>query len=306
MRDLLRKDCPWTWERPQQDALEKLKRLLSSIPVLALYNPNARTIVSADASSHGLGAVLLQEQTNGDVKPVSYISRSLSPTEERYAQIEKEALAFTWACERFSDFLVGLKFNIETDHKPLIALFSTKHLEELPVRVQRFRLRMLIFDFNIVYVLGKKLVIADALSRTPLMAPDQHDKHLEEDVQAYVDVIFQDLSISEQRLEEIRHAQENDPLCQEVARYCREGWPKKGQIKGLVKRHYPVSSEISIVAELLMRNEQVIIPSVMQKQVLDQIHTGRQGIGKCCEMARQTVWYWQSDKMLLAIVGLVA
>ena len=94
-----------------------MKTLPSSTPVLALYDPNARTIVSADASSHGLGAVLLQEQANGNIKPVSYISRSLSPTEEQYAHIEKEALAFLWVCERFSDFLVGLKFVIETDHK---------------------------------------------------------------------------------------------------------------------------------------------------------------------------------------------
>ena len=68
---------------------------INSTPVLALYDPNTRTIVSADTSSHGLGAVLLQEQVNGDVKPVSYISKLLSPTEEQYAQIEKEALAFT-------------------------------------------------------------------------------------------------------------------------------------------------------------------------------------------------------------------
>ena len=99
--------------------------------------------------------MLLQEQANGDVKPVIYILRLLSPVEEQHAQIEKEALAFTWPCEHFSDFLVGLKFTIEMDHKPLIPLFSTKHLEELPVRVQRFRLQMLRFNFNIVYVLGK-------------------------------------------------------------------------------------------------------------------------------------------------------
>ena len=198
LRDLLCKECPWTWERPQQDALEKEKRLLSSTPVLALYDPNANSTVSADTSSHRLGAVLLQEQAKGDVKPVSYNLRSLSPMEERYAQIEKEALAFTWACEHFSDFLVCLKFSIETDHKPLIPLFSMKHLEELPVRVQRFRLQMLRFDFNIFYVPGKKLVIVDALSRTaPLMATDQHNKHLDEVVQAFVDVIFQNLLISE-------------------------------------------------------------------------------------------------------------
>ena len=78
---------------------ETVKRLLSSTPVLALYDPNAKTTVSADASRHGLGVVLLQEQMNGDINLFSYISRLLSPTEEWYAQIEKEALAFTWACE---------------------------------------------------------------------------------------------------------------------------------------------------------------------------------------------------------------
>ena len=63
------------------------------------------------------------------------------------------------------------------DHKPLIPLFSTKHLEELPARVQRFGLRMLRFNFNIVRVPGKNLLIADTLSRAPLMALDQHNKH---------------------------------------------------------------------------------------------------------------------------------
>ena len=82
LRDLLQKDCPWMWKCPQQDALEKLKRLLSSTPVPALYDPNARTTVSTDVSSHRLGALLLQEQANKDVKPVSYISRSLFPMEE--------------------------------------------------------------------------------------------------------------------------------------------------------------------------------------------------------------------------------
>ena len=54
-------------------------------------------MVSADASSYGIGAVLLQRQPEGELKPISYISRSLTPTEQRYAKIEKEALSFTWA-----------------------------------------------------------------------------------------------------------------------------------------------------------------------------------------------------------------
>ena len=171
LRDLLIKDNHWTWGEPQQRAMDKVKEILVTSPVLALFDVNLKTILSADASSFGLGAVLLQSQKAGDLKPVAYISRSMTPTERRYAQIEKEALAFTWACERLSDYLIGLKFHINTDHKPLMPLFSTKHLDELPARVQRFRLRMMRFEFSISYVPGKELLIADALSRAPATDP---------------------------------------------------------------------------------------------------------------------------------------
>ena len=53
----------------------------------------------------------------------------MTPTEQRYAQIE-EALAVTWACECFSHYLRGAKFRVETDHKPLVPLLSTKLLDD--------------------------------------------------------------------------------------------------------------------------------------------------------------------------------
>ena len=62
----------------------------------------------------------------------------MSDTERRYAQVEKEALAVTWACEKFSTYILGKKFMIEMDHKPLIPLLGTKHLDNLPPRVLRF------------------------------------------------------------------------------------------------------------------------------------------------------------------------
>lgn len=93
--------------------------------VLALYNPQAPTKVSADASWYGLGAVLLQ-QVDNVWKPVAYYaSRSMRETERRYAQIEKEALAVTWASEKFSDYILGRPFQIETGHKLLVPLLST-------------------------------------------------------------------------------------------------------------------------------------------------------------------------------------
>ena len=130
-----------------------------------MYDPEADTVVSADASSHGLGTVFLQK--SGDIwKPVVYASRVLSKTETRYAQIEKEALAITWACEKFSCYLLGKIFTIQTDHKPLVSLLGSKNLDALPPQVLRFRMRMMKFHYNIKFshIPGKLLNAADALS----------------------------------------------------------------------------------------------------------------------------------------------
>lgn len=116
---LLHKDAVWTWGEPQQRAFDQIKGVLTSSEVLALHNPKLKTVVAADASSTGIGATLFQIQEDGQGRPVYYISRSLSETERRYAVIEKEALATTWACERFAEYVLGLQFILETDHKPL-------------------------------------------------------------------------------------------------------------------------------------------------------------------------------------------
>lgn len=133
-------------------------------------------------------AVLVQKQPEGDWKPVAFISTALTGTEKRYAQIEKEALATTWACERLADYLVGKRFHVETDHKPLVPLLGSKNLEEVPPRIQRLRMRVLRFDFTISHVLGKDLVTADTLSRAPSRSSSSLEK--EEEIDLYVESIL--------------------------------------------------------------------------------------------------------------------
>ena len=111
----------WVWGPDQERLFAEIKQELTKPTVLVLYNPQAETKVSADASSFGLGAVLLQldEQM---WKLVAYASRALSDTERQHAQIEKEGLATTWACEKFSTYILGRSFVVESDHKPLVPL----------------------------------------------------------------------------------------------------------------------------------------------------------------------------------------
>jgi len=100
IRELLLKGNQWTWGNAQQKAFEQIKVDLARAPVLALCDPNKETKVPADASSYGLGGVVLQLQPDKSWRQVSFLSRALTTTESRYAQIEKEALALTWACKR--------------------------------------------------------------------------------------------------------------------------------------------------------------------------------------------------------------
>ena len=121
----------------------------------------------ADASNFDLGAVLLQQQQSV-WQPVAYASRTMSETEQRYSQIEKEALALVWACKKFSGYILGKRVHLETDHKPLVPLLSKTHLDRLPPRVLRFRLRLMRFDYSVSHVPGKLLCTADTLSRAPV------------------------------------------------------------------------------------------------------------------------------------------
>ena len=125
IRDLLQKENQWTWGAEQQKVFERIRADLIQVPVLALYDPNKETKVAADASCYDLGGVVLQLQSDNSWRPISFLSRSMTPTETRYAQIEKEALALIWACERSWEYIVGKSIFVETDHKPLVPLNRT-------------------------------------------------------------------------------------------------------------------------------------------------------------------------------------
>ena len=281
----------------------QLKESMTSAPALALYKANRETTLSADASSYGLGAVLLQKQPGGELRPVAHASRAMSRVEQRYAQIEKDALATTWACERYSNFLIGKTFHIETDHKPLVSLLGQKTLDELPPRIQRFRMRLMRFWYSISHVPGNDLITADTLSRAPVVESQQpEDNSFQYECQAYVNAVMSALPVTDKRLLEIKQAQADNATCQNVQEFCMHGWPYKAKLGSEEKLHLQVAADITIQKRLLLKCSRLVIPVAMQKTMLGKIHEGHQGITKCRERAKQSVWWPGLSKQIEDLV----
>ncbi|UYV64758.1 K02A2.6-like [Cordylochernes scorpioides] len=299
---LLVKGQDFVWDCSQERAFRKLKELLTTQPILAAYDIRKPTMVSSDASSYGLGAVLKQEGKNGIWRPVAYSSRTMTPTEKRYAQIEKETLAITWACERFQDFLLGKSFRIETDHKPLIPLFSTKELSSLTPRLQRFRMRMMRFGFEIVHIPGKGLLDADALSRQPLLTTEGGEN--ERPTSAHIKAVLSCITDKDEMLTKIFEAQQEDMTLKAVVNYLEQGWPDKKKMSQALLSYWHAKDELGVQNGLLMRSCRLVIPASMKLEILDMLHAGHFGITKTRLRARETVWWPGISEEIAETIGM--
>ena len=302
LRKLLSPKQPYTWTPSQDDAFQKLQEEISSNRVLALYDLEKPTKISADASAYGLGAVLLQ-QNDKEWRPVAFASRALTETETRYAQIEKEALALTWACEKFAEYVLGKRFELETDHKPLVPILGQKSLDTLPPRVLRFRIRLMRFDYTIYHSPGKSLYLADTLSRAPINTlPQKSDMDAEKETENLVDSVITSLPAEEASLETYRHAQSEDPTCSKIIEFCKSGWPNRNQLKGEVSKYYQVRSSLTYTRHLLLYGSRIVIPEKLRKETMEKIHSGHQGIVRCRLRVAQSVWWPGASKTMETFV----
>ena len=114
---------PFQWTAVHQESFDKLKLALTTAPVLAYLDYGEPFLLETDASLKGLGAVLLQEDDNGNMHVISYASRMLKPYEksmQNYSSAKLELLTLKWfVCEQFRDYLIGSKFTVLTDNNPL-------------------------------------------------------------------------------------------------------------------------------------------------------------------------------------------
>ena len=281
---LTQKDAAFVWEKPQQEAFNHLKSVITSAPALAYFDNTKETVLNVDASIKGLGAVIMQ-----DGKPVAFGSKTLTSCERRYANIERELLAIVWGAQKFHTYVYGRRVIVETDHKPLESIFR-KPLNDAPPRLQRMLLKLTKYDLDVRYVPGKQQVISDCLSRAPIS--DTAPATEPEDVIGIN--LIEDLGFESSTLKRFKETSSNDETSRVVMEYVLKGWPsEKEQVDELAREYWSFKEELSVEDGLLFKSDRIVVPRSLRAEVLDEIHGAHMGESKSLSFARDYV-FWPS------------
>lgn len=280
---LTKKGALFLWEEDQKTAFESLKGSLTNAPVLNMFNPKAAiTEVHTDASSLGLGAMLLQ---SGDgVRPLQLvycISKRLTEPESKYHSSKLELMCVVWAVNKWRHFLIGKKFMIITDCQALVYLKT--HRDTHP-QIQRWHDLLLEYDFDIQHRAGTKMTHVDALSRAPV---DGHEEEtLDEVLSGRLDVC-----VSLEQQERILMVQVTDEEIQKLIDILKKPEDERSKAERGEVRHFMLQGQ------LLYRNHQgkllFVMPRSMRKSVVVASHdlNGHLSVDKTVSNILQDYWF---------------
>ena len=225
--------------------------------------------------------------------PIAYASRALTLIEIHYAQIEKELLSVVFGVDKFSEFLYGRHFVVETDHKPLE---STKLSS--PKRLPLLRLQN--YDLEVVYKRGVEMYMAGTLSRAYLKNKTAQ-KHAVQDVMNInrsrtgqeaeeIDMVSY-LRLRDTTIQEIQKHTETDPDLQALATIIKDGWPEsKDKIKPQLQCNCPSREELTIQNGVIFKGERLVIPAALRSTMINKLHSSHLGLQGSLRTAREAFY----------------
>lgn len=287
--ELMRQDSVFKWTAECDGAFLRLKKELSEAPVLAHYSLKAPIRLACDASTSGIGATLSTVDDDGTERPITFASRTLSPAEQRYAQIDKEALSLVFGVKKFERYLRGREFELLTDHGPLTHIFGSK--ERIPAmaaaRIVRWALFLSPFNYKIRYKPGAEHANADALSRLPL--PDEgKDAHAEEAREFYVYQLEVTKPLTGSDI--ARETAVDETLKLIMERVCTGVWPKDDPDER-TKMFNRSKDVLSVHDETLFYGRRIVVPHKLRERVLSTLHDHHPGMVRMKALARMHVWW---------------
>ena len=307
LRALIHQDVEFVWDTHHTECFDKIKKLLREAPVLKYFDCRKPTVLQCDSSQSGLGCCLMQEG-----HPVAYASRALTPTEQNYAQIEKETLAILFGLEKFHTYVYGREIKVETDHKPLISIFS-KAMHNAPRRLQRMMLRMQHYNFQLVFKPGSEVIVADALSRAyPVSCNADQSQIFNEELAMLSDTVrdlqnnesLQYIVASESLKQKLEHASQNDYIIKALSQYIVTGWPDSAaDLPAELRDFYNFRDELVIENGVLFKGLRMYVPLSLRDDVMARIHSSHIGVQGCLRRAREAVFYPGMTRDILKLVS---
>lgn len=295
LRNLTRNDVQWSWHALHDQEYNDILQSITQMPILATFDPSAPITIQTDSSKDGLGSVILQ---NG--LPIAYASRTLSKSEQKWAQIEKELLAIVFACERFHHFLYGRDFKVESDHKPLESLIK-RDIDDVTPRLQRMFLYLLKYPgMTIQYTPGKEMLIADCLSRAPL--PDDTD--FSKQLSGMIHSISQRVCLSSDNRNLYIETLNNDVRYKQIVDYVERKWPPYSQLDDVGKLFHKYREDLHFENGLLFKDHRLVVPTLLQSKIAKWFHAPHFGIEKTLARARsQFFWPGMSNDIAELVKG---
>uniref|UniRef100_A0AAV2K5K2 Gypsy retrotransposon integrase-like protein 1 n=1 Tax=Knipowitschia caucasica TaxID=637954 RepID=A0AAV2K5K2_KNICA len=295
LHKLLRKDTPWCWKEEQERAFGESKKLLQSSKVLVHYDSQKDLLLACDASPYGVGAVLSHRMSDGQERPIGFMSRTLTPAKSNYSQLDKEGLAVMFGIQRFHKYLYGRRFVISTDHKPLLSLFN--ELKAVPQmaspRIQRWAVTLRAYEYEIVYKPGKYHGNADALSRLPLPQPST-EKVQEDRVLMMEDALLVSAT-------EVSQWTRKDPVLSRVRQFIQHSWPSQ-QSDPAFQPYSVRKMELSVQDGCVLWGSRVVVPPPGWGALIRQLHHGHPGITRMKALARSYFWWPKLDTDIETVV----
>lgn len=285
LRSLLATDVEWAWHPEHDAAIERLKTILTSEPVLRYYDVTKPVKIQSDASQRGLGAALIQER-----QPVAYSSRAMTSAECNYAQIEKELLSIIYACEKYHQYIYGKVVEVETDHRPLEAILK-KPIARASPRIQRMMIRLQRYEINVKYVPGRLMYLADTLSRA--YNPKQEETNdLHAEMEVMVHTLVENIPMSAVRREQIQTATAADETMSILRQQIRHGWPEyRRDAPIVIQQYWHQRDELHEAEGIMFLADKIVVPASLRQQMLKVIHESHLGAEKCKARARMCL-YW--------------
>ena len=240
----------------------------------------------SDASAYGVGAEISQKYADGGERPIAYASRTLTTAEQKYAQVEKEALALVFGVKRFHQYLYGRHFTLITDHKPLTTILGLYHA--IPTlaaaRLQRWAITLSAYNYQIQFRSTKEHANEDGLSRLLLNSPPGAEAS--RDAACYNLGQIQALPATAAK---VGSCSRHDPQVSRVMHFTRCGWPSS--VPADLKPFYSRREELTVEGGCLLWGVRVVVPAKLRVRILSDLHRDYGGIVRMKAMARSYMWW---------------